>query len=160
MLRVLIAIFALVSGFSLAGTGQGDNSGNVAATVVQPISLVKTQDAMFGMILSSGTARIINLQTTGDLVDGTSSPIAHNGPAQAAQFTLSASILSVIGTTVTVSQNTLSCNPGVIGTLVIQPGALANIGSPSTINVGASLVIPAGFEGAVNCNFEIVANYQ
>ena len=168
-LLTLFAAFVLVAGLSSTVNAQVTGTATGSATVITPISILKTADMNFGNLAVSptisGTVTLTPAGTrTTDGAGGVVLPAA-NGTVAAASFTVSGLANSTYSISLP-SSYTISylTNNMVVNAFTSTPSAIGTLTSGSqVIKVGATLNVGAGQVAGTYVNatgFGVTVNYN
>jgi uncharacterized protein DUF4402 len=160
-----IAIGAVVLGAAQSASAQSSATANATATIVPAISISKTADLAFGLIVAGAG---------GTVAIGTDSSRSVNGPVGLTNgsFPVSAASFTVTGGanlnyTVSLPTSTTLAGPSsasmTVNAFTSNPSATGTIGSggTSTLAVGATLTVGAAqTPGSYTGTFTVTVNYQ
>ena len=169
MLLRVCAVAAIIIGFAFTINAQASASSRASATIVTPIGITNTVNMNFGNVaVNNAIAGIVTLSATGDRTasGGVTIPVSA-GTITAASFevtgsaaytysiTLPTSIIVYNGS-FSMTATTFTSNP--------LPGAgILGSGGKQTLNVGASLIIPAAQPAGLYVAampFDVTVNYN
>jgi len=150
---------------SQSASAQASASANATTTIVPAITITKTSDLQFGLLVAG---------PGGTVIVGTDSSRTANGPAALsnASYPVSAAAFGVTGGaslvyTISLPTSTTLTGPSsatmTINAFVSNPSGTGTMGAggTSTVNVGATLTVGASqTAGAYTGSFTVTVNYQ
>jgi hypothetical protein len=168
--KALIAIAVSAVAFATSANAQSTATASTTATLITPISITKTADLNFGSIASSSLAGtvVLGYNNVPTLNGGVTSP-NDGASATTASFTVSGEATSgfsiAMPATVTLSNGTQTL---VVSEITADAGTSSTLeGGSKTINVGATLTVPANTvagtyvnNGAENSGLYVTVNYN
>jgi len=160
-----LAICAAFVGVGQSAFGQASATANASATIVPSITITKTSDLKFGLIVAGPGGTVSISPDSSRTVNGPAGLTNASFPVSAASFTVSGlanltySISLPTSTTLTgpssssMTVNAFVSNPASVGTI--------DSGGTATLNVGATLTVGAAqTPGAYTGTFTVTVNYQ
>jgi hypothetical protein len=169
--KTLIAITVSTIASVTGANAQSTAIASTTATLITPISISKVTDLNFGTIASSDAegAAVVGLANVATLSGGLTSPDASAG-ATTASFTVTGETTSTFDVTIptqfTISNGTNTLAVTAI-TADVEEGTSALVGGTKTINIGATLTVPANTaagtyvnDGAANSGLYVTVNYN
>jgi hypothetical protein len=173
-MKKLIVFAIAILGFTAVSFGQVNTSAATSATVITPISILKTTDLSFGTLAVSPTvAGTLVLSTAGvrDVTGGGGGVTlpAVTGTVSAAEFTVS----GLAGSIYTIGlPNSITLTGDVSGTMTVNgfnsnptvaAGGVIGGGGSQTVKVGATLNVSAGQAAGLYSNaagLVVTVNYN
>jgi len=166
-MKKLLALFVVVLGFSAVSFGQSSAVASATATLVTPLSILKTADLNFGVLSSSSTIGTATISTDGTTINTT------GGVKSISTLGLSAAIFDVNGANdanLTITYPTTFPIKLMNGTDEVSITALSNTAGTKLsstgnlpITMGATLSIPANSKAGVYSNntaLSVTVNYN
>lgn len=177
-MKKLLLLAIVVLGISTVSFGQSESQAATAtATLITPISILKSADLNFGTVASSNTAGTAVITPAGGASRTDGVTLMSGGATRtAASFTVSGEgtngitvsyPTSIVLAGTTTPANTLTVNTinaaSAAGTAITSGGNIPLISGALTINVGGTLVVPANTPKDVYVNttaLKVTVNYQ
>ena len=168
-MKNLFLIAVIVLGFSAVSFGQSSDVATASATLITPISILKTVDMVFGTVASSNTDGTVVLSNSGTVATATggASLVLGGSTRSVAEFNVTgegASTFSVSCPTEITLLGATTSNTLVVNSIATNTGTTGTLATGVfTIKVQGTLVLPALSVSDVYSNaadLKVTVNYN